>query len=307
MSIPQRVVAAYLLLIATVTNVLLLAIVTNAADYQCSKNHPEMCTWFNFNSWTADHPHLYQNKVPGRGGPKDNTNPPTDRQKQELITVTTNALKKLNHLTETQQTEAMAQWITLVFDFAWSENDLKSAKGGTYPYGLNVGSSTVPLLDQMSTMGIIHNWNRHGRSTQHEHQNENLDSDSDVYLALARESPPPQGDPAATVGSIQFIVERQMQALMDNVKMGRLIDAGPFWQFFATQARIFADGPSNQGTKFLYIGLIPAYLKVMTAVPADGKSLLNNIYDVLHVCEDVAGVEKCKKGSCFLVLVFCND
>ena len=85
--------------------------------------------------------------------------------------------------------------------------------------------------------------------------------------------------------------------------MARLEDALPFWQFFADHSRIFADGPSNQGTKFLYIGLIPAYLKVMTAVPAGEKSLLNNIYDVLHVCEDMDGVETCKKGLCFFVLV----
>ena len=103
-------------------------------------------------------------------------------------------------------------------------------------------------------------------------------------------------DPMATVESIQFSGEKQMQAFTDNVKMGPLKDAITFWQFFATQARIFADGPSNQGTKFLYVALIPAYLKVLTAIPAEGKSLLNNIYDVLHVCQEVKGINTCTKG-----------
>lgn len=107
-------------------------------------------------------------------------------------------------------------------------------------------------------------------------------------------------DPAATVESIQFIGEQQMQAFTNNVKMGPLKDALFFWQFYASQARIFADGPSSQGTKFLYVGLIPAYLKVLTTVPTEGgKSLLNNIYNVLHVCEDVDGIMTCTEVFSF--------
>ena len=84
-----------------------------------------------------------------------------------------------------------------------------------------------------------------------------------------------------------------MQAMTTYVKLGPLEDALPFWQFFATHARIFADGPSNQGTKFLYAGLIPKYLEVLTEVPAGGKSLLNNIHAVLLECNEDG---TCKKG-----------
>ena len=170
--------------------ILLAIVVTNAAGHECSVNHPAMCIGFNFNTWKRDHPNLYMNKLHSRaGGAAPNTKQPSARERQELITLTTNALKKLDHLTDVQQEEAMTQWEALVFNFAWSTSDLKGPYGGSYPYGVNVGGVSTVLLDQMSQMELIHPWNRLGKTFQQNGaQHEDLKSSSDYFLNKAKET-----------------------------------------------------------------------------------------------------------------------
>ena len=167
--------------------VVLTASVAYAAEHECSKNHAGMCTGFNFNSWKKDFPNLYWNKKYKSGSFQvvGNTGQPSAREKAELIKLTKNALKKLDHLTDVQQQEAMTQWTTLLFDFAFSTKDLESAKGGAYPFGSNVGSASVHLLNQLFAKGIIHNWNRLGLE-MNEFSHDDLESGSDFWLEEAK-------------------------------------------------------------------------------------------------------------------------